>query len=93
MLFQDDIQEAYKRLRRLVMDYLGIGMSSPPASDAGDPTMEATRGDTDQNLTTQMGTRTWSRPSMTDTISQPFTRTRAVQSPVIGGRGIVVCYG
>lgn len=88
--FLDDIQEAYKRLRRLVMDYLGIGLSSPQASDTGDPTMEATRGDTDQNLTTQLGTRTWSRPSMTDTMSQSFQRTRGVQSPIIGGRGIVV---
>ena len=73
------------------MDYLGIGVTSPPGSDTGEPTMDATRGDTDQNLTTQMGTRTWSRPSMTDTMSQPFTRTRGgVQSPIIGGRGIVV---
>ncbi|XP_060555244.1 leucine-rich repeat and guanylate kinase domain-containing protein-like isoform X1 [Ruditapes philippinarum] len=86
----DDIQEAYKRLRRLVMDYLGIGVPSPPLSDAGDMATDVVqRGDTDQNLTTQLGTRTWSKPSMSDTMSQSYNRPRGAQSPIISSRGIV----
>ncbi|KAL4227150.1 hypothetical protein ACF0H5_015123 [Mactra antiquata] len=89
MINSDDIQEAYKRLRRLVMDYLGIGIS-PPASENGEQSNEVQRGDTDQNLTTQVGTRTWSKPSMSETgMSQAFSRPRGTQSPIISGRGIV----
>ena len=71
------------------MDYLGIGVTSPPNSEMGEPDI---RGDTtDQNLTTQMGTRTWSKPSISETMSQSFPRpSRAVQSPIQSGRGIVV---
>ena len=84
-LTSDDIQEAYKRLRRLVMDYLGIGMASSPTSELG----EGDRGEnTEQNMTTQMGTRTWSK---SETMSQTLPRAgRAVQSPIPSGRGIVV---
>ena len=89
-LVSDDIQEAYKRLRRLVMDYLGIGMASPNTSDVGDVIPDNQRENTDQNLQMQMGTRTWSRPSLSESVSQPFTRQRATQSPIISGRGIVV---
>lgn len=72
------------------MDYLGIGVQSPAGSEAGDPTTDILRGDTDQNLTTQLGTRTWSKPSMSDTMSQTYNRPRGAQSPIISGRGIVV---
>ncbi|WAR26726.1 LRGUK-like protein, partial [Mya arenaria] len=91
MINSDDIQEAYKRLRRLVMDYLGIGLSSPQGSDDGEqPTDAMTRPDTDQNLTTQLGTRTWSRPTGTDMMtSQPFPRSLGDQTPTVSGRGIV----
>lgn len=73
------------------MDYLGIGVPSPPLSDAGDIATDVVqRGDTDQNLTTQLGTRTWSKPSMSDTMSQSYNRPRGAQSPIISSRGIVV---
>ena len=88
----DDIQEAYKRLRRLVMDYLGIGITSPPNSEIGDT--DARGDNTDQNITTQMGTRTWSKPSISESMSQTFPRSsRNVQSPIQSGRGIVVSFG
>lgn len=87
----DDIQEAYKRLRRLVMDYLGIGLNSPPGSENGEqPTDAMTRAETDQNLTNQLTTRTWSKPGSDMATSQPFTRSRGAQSPIFSGRGIVV---
>lgn len=72
------------------MDYLGIGIS-PPVSETGEPSTDV-RGDTEQNVTTQVGTRTWSKPSMSETgLSQSFSRPRGAQSPIISGRGIVVC--
>ncbi|XP_052213909.1 leucine-rich repeat and guanylate kinase domain-containing protein-like [Dreissena polymorpha] len=88
MIDSDDIQEAYRRLRRLVMDYLGIGITSPSGSEAGDQPTEATRGDTDMNITTQAGTRTWSKPTDVPG-TQPFQRSRGAQSPIISGRGII----
>ncbi|KAH3819244.1 hypothetical protein DPMN_120978 [Dreissena polymorpha] len=71
------------------MDYLGIGITSPSGSEAGDQPTEATRGDTDMNITTQAGTRTWSKPTDVPG-TQPFQRSRGAQSPIISGRGIIV---
>ena len=84
----DDIEEAYKHLRRLVMDYLGISVPSFE-SEVGD--MAETK-DTENNAPTgtQMGTRTWSRPSIPDSMSQAYTRGKTTQSPSLSGRGILV---
>lgn len=80
MINSDDIQEAYRRLRRLVTDYLGISLVSEH-SESGDEeeTVVATEGQT------QMGTRTWSKPSLPDS---SYTRGKT-QSPVHSGRGIL----
>lgn len=83
----DDIEESYKHLRRLVMDYLGISIPSFE-SEAGD-VMETK--DTENAPTgTQLGTRTWSRPSIPDSMSQQYTRGKTTQSPSLSGRGILV---
>ncbi|XP_033744954.1 leucine-rich repeat and guanylate kinase domain-containing protein-like [Pecten maximus] len=89
MIDSDDIQVAYKRLRRLVMDYLGISLNrSPAGSIDGDA---ETHIETDVHGTTQIGTRTWSKPSIADSagMSQAYTRTKATQSPVQSGRGML----
>lgn len=86
-LTSDDIEESYKHLRRLVMDYLGISIPSFE-SEAGD-VMETK--DTENAPTgTQLGTRTWSRPSIPDSMSQQYTRGKTTQSPSLSGRGILV---
>lgn len=82
-LIIDDIQEAYRRLRRLVTDYLGISLTSEQ-SESGDDEETIVEGQQ-----TQMGTRTWSKPSLPDSLSQPYTRGKT-QSPVQSGRGILV---
>lgn len=83
----DDIEDSYKHLRRLVMDYLGISIPSFE-SEAGD-VMETK--DTENAPTgTQLGTRTWSRPSIPDSMSQQYTRGKTTQSPSLSGRGILV---
>ena len=83
--FSDDIEEAYKRLRRLVMDYLGISLPSY-GSEIGDIDIK----DIENTAPTQLGTRTWSRPSIPDSMSQPYARGKSTQSPVLSGRGILV---
>ncbi|KAL3852031.1 hypothetical protein ACJMK2_015742 [Sinanodonta woodiana] len=88
MINSDDIKEAYKHLRRLVMDYLGIGMNTPPANDHGDTAFDS-QGMSDQNVAPQLGPRTWSKPSIPDSVSQSFMRAKANQSPIMSGRGIV----
>lgn len=81
----DDIQEAYRRLRRLVTDYLGISLVSEQSDSADEEeTLLVTEGQQ-----TQMGTRTWSKPSIPDSLSQPYTRGKT-SSPVQSGRGILV---
>ncbi|XP_048741969.1 leucine-rich repeat and guanylate kinase domain-containing protein-like [Ostrea edulis] len=87
MINSDDIEEAYRHLRRLVMDYLGISIPSYE-SEVGDITETK---DTDNNAPTgtQLGTRTWSRPSIPDSMSQQYTRGKTTQSPVLSGRGIL----
>lgn len=87
MSFTDDIQEAYRRLRRLVTDYLGISLVSEQSDSADEEeTLLVTEGQQ-----TQMGTRTWSKPSIPDSLSQPYTRGKTC-SPVQSGRGILVGY-
>ena len=83
----DDIEEAYKHLRRLVMDYLGISVPSFE-SEVGD--MAETKDTENAPTGTQMGTRTWSRPSIPDSMSQAYTRGKTTQSPSLSGRGILV---
>lgn len=56
-------------------------------SDSGDEeeTIAVTEGQT------QMGTRTWSKPSLPDSLSHSQNYTRGkTQSPVQSGRGILV---
>ncbi|XP_005112686.1 leucine-rich repeat and guanylate kinase domain-containing protein [Aplysia californica] len=93
MICSDDITEAYKQMRRLVMDYLGISTTTP-VSTAAPYTITDTREVTDafQGFTgaassNQMGARTWSKPSIPDSMSQ--TRGPRVSSGAPVSRGIV----
>lgn len=100
MWIPDDIVEAYKRLRRLVMDYLGISAPTPSISN-----LEAY--DTDTNLLDKELTgenfsqapsannlaRTWSKPSLADSATQQAMANLKAKmgSPMPpAGRGIVV---
>lgn len=86
MINSDDIEESYKHLRRLVMDYLGISIPSFE-SEAGD--IMETKDTENAPTGTQLGTRTWSRPSIPDSMSQQYTRGKTTQSPSLSGRGIL----
>lgn len=84
----EDIAEAYHKLRRLVMDYLGISSLSPVAqannmNEAGkSETQHAASGETSTNQTTGQ-----SRPKLSGTEHTSPTRCH-VSSAV--GKGIVV---
>lgn len=90
MISSEDIGEAYRKLRRLVMDYLGISTMSPVSTSQPYSTTEV-QGDAYQTMTgaasaNQMGARTWSKPSNPDSMSQ----TRGHVGSATGtGRGIV----
>ena len=97
----DDITEAYTRLRKLVMDYLGINSQTPEASEMDRENTESNflgRENTDTTFATSanfggMGQRTWSKPSLADSMSQALAnvKQRQTQSPIAGqARGIVV---
>ncbi|XP_076447535.1 leucine-rich repeat and guanylate kinase domain-containing protein-like [Babylonia areolata] len=90
MITSEDIAEAYRKLRRLVMDYLGISPSTPDASSqAFPPTEVGGEGEPYQAMTgaastNAMGARTWSKPSIPDSISQVRGQLSSAT-----GRGIV----
>jgi len=93
MICSDDITDAYKQLRKLVMDYLGVSATTP-ASTAPPYTITDTREATEPFPTftgaassNQMGARTWSKPSIPDSMSQ--TRGPRVGSGAPVSRGIV----
>ena len=91
----DDITEAYKKLRRLVMDYLGTSVPSPPESEHPDASCESPMTEAELTVTggsANLGTtRTWSRPSIPDSISQQYAAAvKKSQTPTGGGRGVVV---
>ncbi|XP_046341681.2 leucine-rich repeat and guanylate kinase domain-containing protein-like [Haliotis rufescens] len=92
LINSDDIQDGYRRLRHLVMDYLGIGSMSPNMMTDPTNNYEEAHGETDMYplpgaaSATMMGARTWSKPSLPDSMSQ--TRGK-VTSPATTGRGIV----
>ena len=100
ILFVDDITEAYTRLRKLVMDYLGISAQTPEPSEMDRENTESNflgRENTDTTFATSanfgMGQRTWSKPSLADSMSQALTnvKQRQAQSPIAWmARGIVV---
>ena len=115
MFCADDISEAYRQMRRLVMDYLGVSATTP-ASTAAPYTITDTREATEAFPTpfatvpgvvgvgsggvggvggvggpassNQMGARTWSKPSIPDSLSQRGTTRVGSGAPV--SRGIVV---
>ncbi|KAL8576945.1 hypothetical protein ACOMHN_024221 [Nucella lapillus] len=78
MISSEDIADAYRKLRRLVMDYLGISPSTPDASSQAFPATEMGDGTETYNQaltgggasTNAMGARTWSKPSIPDSMSQ-----------------------
>ena len=98
----DDITEAYTRLRKLVMDYLGIASQTPEPSEMTRENTESNmmgRENTDTTFATSgnfgLGQRTWSKHSLADSVSQALAnvKQRQVQSPIVTGgqaRGIVV---
>ncbi|GFR95894.1 leucine-rich repeat and guanylate kinase domain-containing protein [Elysia marginata] len=109
MICSDDISEAYRQMRRLVMDYLGVSATTP-ASTAAPYTITDTREATEAfqtpfaavpgvggvgsvggaggpALSNQMGARTWSKPSIPDSLSQRGTTRVGSGAPV--SRGIV----
>ena len=96
-ILPDDIVEAYKQLRRLVMEYLGIGAPTPSISDAGPSNPGSTidkEGTMDTMITGQSNlVRQWSKHSITDSLSQAISnlKVRSAPSPMpTTGRGIVV---
>ena len=98
--FIDDITDAYYRLRRLVMEYLALGPSTPDMSEALDtPYTGASLYDrentTDTMMTTgsaNLGARTWSKPSITDSTSQNIAviHSKAISPVPPPSRGVVV---
>ena len=102
----DDITDSYRRLRRLVMDYLGMNVPSPDMSDAMDQShtgsqffeKEATNdtigstGGGNAGGAGGMGARTWSKPSLADNGSQGVNNVLGMaMSPMPpAGRGVVV---
>ncbi|CAH1782663.1 unnamed protein product, partial [Owenia fusiformis] len=99
MIPSDDIAEAYKRVRRLVMDYLGICIPTPDTSRTENYEAISSRDSrfSDNNGTftmgsANMGARTWSKPSIPDSVAQQFAPGKPVMvpgSPIVSGRGIV----
>ena len=90
IIISEDIADAYRRLRRLVMDYLGISPTTPDTSTQQFPTTDMGEAETYQAMTgvastNAMGARTWSKPSIPDSMSQ-------ARGPIgsATGRGIVV---
>ncbi|KAK7102788.1 leucine-rich repeat and guanylate kinase domain-containing protein-like [Littorina saxatilis] len=74
MINSDDIADAYRHLRRLVMDYLGVSPSTPDTSSQPYQT-DITEGDNYQAMTgaastNALGGRTWSKPSIPDSMLQ-----------------------
>ena len=101
MTVSDDIFDAYRRLRRLVMDYLGISAPSPTASEmleqsqSGSHALEREITETMTANSANMGARSWSKPSITDSASQALASVRQKQamSPMpASGRGVVVSH-
>ena len=104
--FSDDITDAYRRLRRLVMDYLGMNVPSPDVSDALDQSHTGSqfleKEATNDTLGSAcggggggaggMGARTWSKPSLADNGSQGMNNVLGMaMSPMPpAGRGMVV---
>ncbi|XP_041349992.1 leucine-rich repeat and guanylate kinase domain-containing protein-like [Gigantopelta aegis] len=94
MINSDDIQEAYRRLRRLVMDYLGISnlVSSLDGADYQYSEVQAPITDSIADNTAMgsaanpLASRSWSRPSITDTVSQPRGRVGIVEEESIKRR-------
>ena len=83
------------------MDYLGINSQTPEASEMDRENTESNflgRENTDTTFATSanfggMGQRTWSKPSLADSMSQALAnvKQRQTQSPIAGqARGIVV---
>ncbi len=74
----DDITEGYKKLRKLVMDYLGIAMTTPTSSELGE---QSTTGsnllERDQTLDTvgsiQLA-RAWSQPSLAESATRAHSQ-------------------
>lgn len=98
MINSDDIFDAYRRLRRLVMDYLGISAPSPTASElleqsqSGSHALDREVTETMTANSANMGARSWSKPSIADSASQALASVRQKQamSPMpASGRGVV----
>ena len=94
----DDITDAYRRLRRLVMDYLGISSDTPSMSDFDTGVTDSNMGGLDKERTQDTFAnsanmaRTWSKHSLSESFSAALANTRNVaQSPIMpSSRGIVV---
>ena len=97
-MVSDEITEAYRRLRRLVMDYLGLRAMSPTQSEPTDTPftgvsqLDRDGTDTITGGSANMGQRTWSKPSLPDSASQTIQAMRAkAMSPLPPpSRGVVV---
>lgn len=100
-LHPDDIVEAYKKLRHLVMDYLGISAPTPSISDLEALNTDLSLLDKEHTSDTLAGggntnnnlARTWSKPSLNESATQQAlaslkAKTMSPMPPT--GRGIVV---
>ena len=102
VMWSDDIVEAYKKLRNLVMDYLGISAPTPSVSDLEPFNTDSNlleKENTGDTITVTQATsntclvRTWSKPSLCESATQQAlaslkAKTGSPMPP--SGRGIVV---
>lgn len=94
----DDLSDAYKRLKRLIMEYLGMSppstvhsdlfsgsMTSVDTSQSEDTLHQADKSGTSQttSITVNMAARTWSRPSDSSTLPSKGIKLKQHRTPVV----------
>ena len=94
----DDLSDAYKRLKRLIMEYLGMSppstvysdlfsgsMTSVDTSQSEDTFHQADKSGTSQttSITVNMAARTWSRPSDSSTLPSKGIKLKQHRTPVV----------
>lgn len=97
-LTTDDLSDAYKRLKRLIMEYLGMSppstvhsdlfsgsMTSVDTSQSEDTLHRADKSGTSQttSITVNMAVRTWSRPSDSSILPSKGIKLKQHRTPVV----------
>lgn len=96
----EDLNEAYKRLKRLIMEYLGMSppstvhselfsgsMTSVDTSQSEETLHQGAKSGTSQttSFTVNMAARTWSRRSGSSTIVSKGVKLTQKKTPVVSG--------